>query len=184
VETIKTLRNLFSVQAGTLFRGLYISNNGNVFLSTKQWYYEQKKHVKGLWSTTDRDTVSFEYVPDSFISNLLRNKKISICDNSEMDFIKFSQNGIAIFPDLTKQTMQEVVMSEDCVGMSLGDNIIFIRPFHTATYRPGFYDIYLFHKVLHKDSIKWVVLQSNSIGKNLVLHNPDDLLLEIEMKLV
>jgi len=184
MEAIKTIRQLIKTPAGVLFKGLYISYAGNVFLSTKEWTFEQRKYVKGLWSTVERETFSFEYVKNIRMTNLLESENFSLFTGKEINLPMFRRNGTFIFKEVNTWIKKETVHSGDCLGMSLGENIIAIRPFSLAAYRPDFYEIYLFHKVLHGRAIKWIMLRSNSIGKNLVIHNPNDLFLDVEMKLV
>jgi len=184
MEAKKTIRQLIKIPAGVLFRGLYITYAGNVFLSTRKWTFEQKKYVKGLWSTVERETFSFEYVKNIRISSLLKTGNISAYTGEGVSLPTFRRNGTFLFKEIITWTKKEVVCNGDCLGMSLGESIVAVRPFNLGTYRPDFYEVYLFHKVLYGDAIKWIILQSNSIRKNLVIHNPNDLFLDVEMKLV
>lgn len=177
------LREILEIQPGTLIKGLHVGFSGSIRLSLDGWTFEQRKYVRGLWTTTDRELFTFAYHRDSRVAALIETEKLLVHDSENMRFSTFRQNGQTYYADIVQWTEQERIETGDCVGMSLGENFIAVKPSHAEIYRPNYYEVYLFHKVLHNGTIKWLALQSRTVSKNLVLSNPKSMLLDIIMEL-
>lgn len=177
------LREILDIQPGTLIKGLHVSLSGSIRLSLDGWEFDQRKLVRGLWSSWDREQFTFQYYNDVRVGSLIDSKLLLLHSNSNMSLKTFQQNGKAFYKDINKWTKQERIDSGDCLGMSLGENFIAVKPSHADIYRPDYYEVYLFHKVLHNGTIKWIVLQSRTISKTLIVPNPKTALSDIIMEL-
>lgn len=178
------LRSILDIDPGTLIKGLYVAYSCSVHFNLEGWDLTQRKYIKGLWSAVDREQFVFGYYSDSRVSELLTRQKLVLYQSSNMNFKTFKQNGEAYYKDIKRWTKQEQIGIGDCLGMSLGENFIAIQPSHADLYRPDFYEVYLFHKVLHNNTIKWIILHSKTISKKKIILNPQVLLLDINMELL
>lgn len=177
------LREILDIQPGTLIKGLHIGLSGSVRLSIDGWKFDQKRLVRGLWSSVNRDSFTFEYYKDSRVSKLVENKRLFLHGPNDMNLATFQRNGKSFYGDISTWTKREQIESGECLGMSLGENFIAVKPSHVDIYRPDYYEVYLFHKVLHAGTIKWIVLQSKTISKKLIVPNPKTALPNITMEL-
>ena len=177
------LRKILDIQAGTLIKGLYVCRSGSIRLSLDGWKYDQRKFIRGLWTSCDREQFTFQYYKDSRVSTLFDERKLILHSPENMSLLTFQKNGEAFYLDINKWTKWEQIESGHCLGMSLGENFIAVKPSHADIYRPDFYEVYLFHKVIHGGTVKWIMLQSKTISKNLIVPNPKTALADIIMEL-
>lgn len=177
------LGKILDIQPGTLIKGLHVNLSGSIRLSLDGWIFDQRKLVRGLWSSCDREQFTFQFYNDCRVGDLLEDQQIILHKVDNMSLGIFQQNGKAFYQDINKWTKQVRIESGECLGMSLGENFIAVKPSHADIYRPDYYEVYLFHKVLHDGTVKWIVLQSRTISKNLIVLNPKTALPEIIMEL-
>lgn len=179
------LREILEIKPGTLIKGLHVGHSGSVALSLDNWIFEQKKFVKSIWSNDQKSIFNFCYYNNLRIETLLKENKITKCAIDNINYPTLRKNGESYYSDIKFWVQQEEIESEEVLGMSLGENVLAIQPHAADLYRPDFFEIFLFHKILHGDKIKWVVLQSGKVvSKNLIMKKTEFLLLDIFMELV
>jgi len=178
------LGDILDIPAGTLIKGLHVSYSGSIRFSLHGWNIEQRRYIKGLWTSVDREVFTFEYYPDARVADLFAEKTLYVYKPGNMTFETFRRNGEAYYKDINHWVKQEQFVVGDCIGMSLGESFVAIQPTNAEMYRPDYYEIYLFHKILHNDTIKWIILRSNALNKKRVILNPQVLLLDIDMELL
>ena len=197
MAAITTLKEMLNIQAGTLIMGLSIDYSGSVRFCLNGWDVNQRHHIKGLWSsswaTYDSKVYTFSYYEDARVSEMLTKKKLVLHGTSEPTFRKLQKNGRTYREDVSQWIKKVDLTVKECVGMSLGESFLTAQPTHTGNfvtviphagiYRPDFYEVLLFHKILHGNSIKWIMLRSRAINKKNLVSNAQALLLDIVVEL-
>ena len=179
------LREILEIKPGTLIKGLHIGISGSVSLSLEGWDFEQKTLVKTVWSLTDREIFRFCYYNNTRLETLLTDSKIIKYQIDNINYFTLRKNGEAYYKDIKGWIEQEDIKINDCIGLSLGENILAIQPHSADIYRPDFFEIFLFHKILHGDKIKWIVIQSKKVvSKNTLMSKAEFLLFDIPMELI
>lgn len=173
---VTSLREVLELKPGTLIQGLKIDFSGSVNFSVNGWQFDQRKLVKGLISFFDRDRFCYTYYKNSKVQEHINNNSIHINDGTNLTFGVFRANGEAFLKDMQAWFIQDIIDDGECLGMSLGENFIALQPSHHDTYRPDYYQIYVFHKVLHGLTIKWIALHSKQVSKQLILSNNPSLM--------
>lgn len=178
------LKDLLEIKPGTLVKGLTISISGTASLSLEGWNIEaQKKSIKdsSLHVPTD---YTFTYYKDERVAELIKKGKIHIFQPGNTKWSVLRCNGETYYKDIKYFFEKEALQTGECVGMSLGKSFIAIQPSHVDMYRPDFYEIYAFHNILQGEKSKWIVLQSKTQYKGLLVIDPDQVLLDIHMDLL
>lgn len=178
-----SLREVLNLKPGTLIRGLKITMTGTVEFSVDGWEFDQRRLVKEILAPVDRTIFSYTYYKGSKIQEYVNNNAVHINDGSNFKYGTFRKNGEIFFKDVKPWFDQENINDGDCLGMSLGENFIALQPSHHDMYRPDYFEMFVFHKILHGDGIKWIALQSKRVSKQLILcNNPS--LLDVMLELV
>lgn len=179
---VVSLKEVLELKPGTLIRGLKINFSGSMNFSLDGWHFDQRKLVKSLLSYSDRDRFCYTYYKNSKVQEHINNNSIHINDGTNLTFGVFRANGEAFFKDMQTWFIQDIIDDGECLGMSLGENFIALQPSHHDMYRADYYQVYVFHKVLHGQAIKWIALHSKQVSKQLILcNNPSlmDIVLEL-----
>jgi len=179
------LREILEIKPGTLIKGLHVGPSGSVSFSLEHWILDKKKLVKNHLFDKEKSVYNFSYYNNARIENLLKDSKIVKCEIDNVDYPTLRKNGACYYSDIKFWVRQEDIAVNDVVGLSLGENVLAIQPQTADLYRPDYFEIFLFHKILDGDKIKWIVLQSGKVvSKNLIMKKTEFLLLDIFMELV
>lgn len=172
----KSLREVLNIPPGTLIKGFKITKTGQVVFSVEGWQFEQRRLVKTLLSPVDRDSFIYTLYQNLRIEQHLSNKQVIIDSDEARNFGVFTRNGRSLDRfDLYSDS--KVINTGECVGMSLGENILAVRPSRQmGPYRPDFFDLFVFHKVLNEGMIKWITLQAKQVSKQLIVCNNPSLM--------
>lgn len=178
----QSLGEVLDIPPGTLIKGFRVKHSGQVVFSIDGWVFEQRRLVKTLLSPVDRDSFCYTMYQNVRIQEHLLNEEVIIHSDDAKGFSILKKNGRTLDRyDLYSNT--KIIHSGDCIGMSLGENILAVRPFQQMSpYRPDFFNLYVLHKILHDGLIKWLVLQAKQVSKQLIVcDNPKlmDIVLEI-----
>lgn len=181
------LREILELKAGTLIKGLSVSPEGKIGLQVNGWKIEKesinekrKSYVKAL----DADCYELTSYKDKRVKDLVKSGKIHIYNSDQVMYSALKHNGESYYKDIRHHFEKEELEIGECIGMSLGKNFIAIQPFEADVYRPDFYEIYVFHNILRGEKSQWIVLQSKTQYKRLLMINPDQVLLDIDMELL
>lgn len=179
------LADVLDLKAGTLIKGLKVNQTGAVSFSLNGWFFEQRKLIRTVWSSIDRNQFSFTYYKGNKVEEHVKNSKIKLLNPEEgVDFASIKRNGRYFLRDLQSSFTQEVIDEGECVGMSMGKNFMAVQPSHYDVYRADYFEVYLFHKILHENENKWVAMHSKRVNKQLLLWGNKLKLLDIDLELI
>lgn len=178
------LASILNLKAGTLIKGLKVNLTGSVSFSTEGWLFEQRKLVRTVWSSIDRNKFSFTYYKGRKVQEHIENSRITPLSGERVDFTSLKKNGRYFLKDLQSSFAQEIIDEGECVGMSMGENFMAVQPSHYDVYRADYFEVYLFHKILHENDFKWVALHSKRVNKQLLLLENKLKSLDIKLELI
>jgi len=170
------LKEVLEIKPGTLIKGLKISLAGTVHFSTEGWMMAQRRLVRNFLTCTDRNNFSYTFYKNIKVQEHINNKVITINNDENFSYATLKKNGRAVVTDMLIHFSQENIVNGECIGMSLGENFIALQPSNYGMYRPDYYYVYILHKILHAQEIKWVILQSKQIRKSVMINNTQDIL--------
>lgn len=178
------LKDLLEIKPGTLIKGLSVNVSGANSLCLEGWQYSSSKNPIKDSSPVDPVNYTFTYYKDERVSQLIKKGRIQMFQPGATKWSVLRCNGETYYKDIKYFFEKETLQPGECVGMSLGKSFIAIQPFHVDMYRPNFYEIYAFHNILQGEKSKWIVLQSKTQHKGLLVIDPDQVLLDINMDLL
>lgn len=179
------LKEILDLKAGTLIKGLAVTSYGKQRLCVDGWQVSGSlKNNKSDESALPRGQYVFTYYKDKRVTELIKKKRIQVYKPGPVKYSVLKHNGESYYKDIKYYFEQEVINEGDCLGMSLGRSFIAIQPTHVDVYRPDFYEIYVFHNILCGEKSRWIVLQSMTQYKGLLVIDPDQVLLDIHMDLL
>lgn len=178
------LKDLLEIKPGTLIKGLIVDVSGVNSLKLEGWEIKAPKNPIKASKASDATSHTFTYYKDERVSELIKKGRIHIFQPGNTKWSILRYNGETYYKDIKLFFEKEVLQPGECVGMSLGKSFIAIQPSHVDMYRPDFYEIYAFHNILQGEKSKWIVLQSKTQYKGLLVIDPDQVLLDIHMDLL
>jgi hypothetical protein len=174
------LREILELKPGTLIKGLFVDVSGAIRFNLNGWDVRHRKIIDSVHNVG----FPFVYYDDERVSNLIKKGKIEVYKPGKVEYSVLRKNGQCYYKDIKHWFRKEETSEGECLGMSLGKSFIAIQPTQADMYRPDFYEIYVFHKMLHGEKTKWIVLQSKTQYKGLLIIDPDQVLLDIHMNLL
>ena len=178
------LADILGIQAGTLIKGLFVDCDGTAQMHLEGWNIVKQNSATAFRACVDRNFITLEYCCANQVSEMVGKQKLFLYEPGNATPWVLRQNGKVHYLAIECWTRRVQLAVGDCVGMSLGESFLAIQPSHTEVYHSDFYQIYMFHKILHDDTIKWIAMQSKPIIRGMfVRHVSQASLLEVEVHL-
>lgn len=187
---MESLNNIINhIQPGDLIKGLHISSNGRSYLNKDRWIIDtpqdpiDQKRRNAFFEATN-NCIPFAVYSDDSIKDLIYANRIQMYNKQNLKLHILERNGLEFYQQFLCKFDKKFIEINKVVGLSLGENFLALEPFMGDMYRDDFYCLYLFHKILDKDRICWIILQSTVPHRILYNDDVSHLILNSKMALV